>query len=106
MVRLAPPSGRRPLCLEVERLEDRLVPTWGSPWLAMTPVPPAVKVDLNSAGHAQGSGGISFTEIDWVRFTARATGTYHLTVNTPNSNLDPIVGVYSKDDYRLTLVGA
>ncbi|HMP60872.1 MAG TPA: leishmanolysin-related zinc metalloendopeptidase [Gemmatales bacterium] len=90
------PKARHQVRLQVELLEERLNPPWGSIPPASVPAPwGAPLVVLDAQGDAQGFADISAKEIDWVRFVAPTTGVYAFTVTTPTSNLDPVAALYN-----------
>jgi hypothetical protein len=94
-------SSSRPR-LNLECLEDRLTPSWGSVPPAVVPPPAnATPVILNSQGDAVGNADISSTEVDWYKFTAHVTGMHVFQATTPASNLDTVAGLYSSTGMRL-----
>lgn len=94
-----PLSKVRPL---VERLEDRLTPSWGStPPATLTPPTSFTSVTLNSSGDATGNASIATTEIDWYRFTASTGGSYIFEATTPSSSLDTVIGTYTSAGSRV-----
>jgi hypothetical protein len=86
----------------MESLEPRLALTWaGVPPVSITP-PSAASVTLNSQSDASGSASIAATEVDYLAFTARSTGSYTLSASTPSSNLDTVIGVFNSAGQRLS----
>jgi hypothetical protein len=70
--------------LQVETLEDRLVPSWGStPPLTIAVPPAAVAVRLNGQKDARGVASNIRGEVDFFRFTAPSSGVYHFEALTP-----------------------
>jgi hypothetical protein len=79
-----------------EVLEPRLAMTWaGAPPSSITPPGLFTNVVLNSNSAASGNASITSTEVDYYKFQALADGVYEITAKTPNSSLDPVVGVFS-----------
>lgn len=88
--------------LEVEQLEDRLVPSWAGTPPSLISVPASsVAVTLNSAGDAQGSASVASTEVDYYTFVAPRAGSYFISALTPSSNLDTVLGVFNSSGQRL-----
>lgn len=95
-------TTRRWLTLRGERLEDRLALAWaGMPPNFITPPTGAVPVTFNSQGDAQGTASIAATEIDYYTFLAPRAGNYRITTQTPNSNLDTVIGVFNAGGQRM-----
>ncbi|MCI0463933.1 MAG: hypothetical protein L0Z62_43925, partial [Gemmataceae bacterium] len=93
---------RRARTLQVERLEERLTPSWTSmPPATITPPTSFVPAILNSQGDATGSAAITGTEIDWYRFTSALAGSYVFQVTTLTSTVDTVIGLYSAAGSRL-----
>ncbi len=98
-IQQAAPRNRR-IRLFLERLEDRLTPSWSSVPPATVPVPSLyTPVVLDTLGDAAGDSSIATTEVDWYRFTAPAGGTYVFQTTTPGS-LDTVMGIYSSTGLR------
>jgi hypothetical protein len=97
------PETRRRFRPGLEQLEDRLTPSWSSVPPAWIPPPAnALPVTLNSQGDAGGPGYNYYGENDFVRFTARTSGTYVFQATTPYySNMDTVIGVFDAAGYRL-----
>lgn len=94
-------SRRRSLV--VEALETRWTPAWaGVPPIAITPPANPVNVVLNSSGDAAGNAAVSSAEVDYYRLVAPTSGSYRISVATPISNLDPVLGVFSAAGRRLS----
>jgi hypothetical protein len=88
--------------LEVEALEDRLVPSWaGVPPASIVPPASYTAVTLDAAGDARGSAAITADETDYYSFIAPAAGNYRFSALTPASDLDPVLGVFGADGSRL-----
>jgi hypothetical protein len=86
----------------LEILEDRVTPSWfGAPPEFIAPPTTAVRVSLNAAGDATGAASITRGEEDFFTFVAPTDGAYRLAVNTPSSNLDPVLGVFNAAGQRL-----
>jgi hypothetical protein len=89
--------------LLLELLEDRLTPAWGSIPPALVPVPTAtVSVVQDGNGDAFGNDSIDTNEVDWYEFRALTRGTYVFNVNTPDSDLNPVLSVYNARGSRLS----
>src|SRR5262245_11247795 len=87
--------------LGVERLDDRLVPSWGSVPPSALPLPAgAPPVTLTSAGDAAGTAAITSNEIDWYTFTT-AGGSFAVSASTPTSWLDTVIAVYDSAGRRV-----
>jgi hypothetical protein len=95
-------AARRPRSrLAVERLEDRVTPSWGGVPPSLVAVPPSVvAVALNSGGDAIGSAGIATGEVDWYRFTTAAGG-ITIAARTPYSSLDTVIALYDAKGRRV-----
>lgn len=102
---------RRPLCpsassgrarLVLEPLEERLVLSWSSVPPSVIPVPTnAAVISLDSGGDAQGNAAISANEIDYYTFVPATSGSHRLSVLTPTSNLDSVLGVFDSQGRRV-----
>src|SRR5262245_11900031 len=98
--RLSPPRRSQPL--KLERLEDRLTPSWASlPPAAIVPPTAFQPVTLDTQSNATGNAAVTNNETDWYRFTSTAAGSYVLEATTPTSNLDTVIGLYSANGLRL-----
>jgi hypothetical protein len=87
--------------LAVERLEDRVTPSWGGVPPSLVAVPmSAVAVALNSGGDAIGSAAVSTGEVDWYRFTTAAGG-ITIAARTPYSSLDTVIALYDAKGRRV-----
>lgn len=99
-----PGRGRRagPRRLRLEILEFREVLAWsGVPPVSIVPPSNAVVLGLDSQGDTSRTATIASTEVDYFTFTAGTAGSYRINVNTPTSNLDPVLGVFSTQGNRL-----
>jgi hypothetical protein len=95
-------AGTRRTRLQVEALENRCLLSWGSvPPGSIPPDVAAVTVALN----AQGNAAITANEIDYyileIPASAPAVDTYVISVSTPSSNLDTVLGVYNAAGLRI-----
>jgi hypothetical protein len=91
---------RRPLLGEV--LEARWTPAWsGVPPAFISPPANSVGVTLNAQNDLTGTASIASTEVDYYSLTTPASGSYRLSVTTPSSNLDPVLGLFSSTGGRL-----
>jgi hypothetical protein len=88
-------NRRRATVAEV--LEPRLAMTWGAvPPSSISPPGIFTNVVLNSSSDATGTASISnANEIDYFKFQATADSLYYITAKTPNSGLNPVLGVFS-----------
>jgi hypothetical protein len=88
--------------LNLEQLEDRLVPSWkGTPPSLITVPAFSTKVQFSKYGDTWGQAAITTNEVDWYSFTAPATGDYHLEAWSPEDHLDTVLGVYNRLGQRL-----
>lgn len=105
-------SPRKPSCvchtsrrvqLEIEALEERIVPSWaGVPPTQITPPTSSVSVSLNRQGDATGNAAITNNEVDYYSFTAATTGAYRLSATTPTTSyLDTVLGVFNSSGQRV-----
>lgn len=95
------PKRRQPALVEV--LETRRLLTWTSMPPSSVPVPTApTYVDMNAAGDIVVNRAIDHNEVDWYRFVAKVSGYYTISTETPGSDLDTIIGLYSQSGTRLT----
>jgi hypothetical protein len=86
----------------LERLEDRLTPSWaGVPPATITPPAAFTAFSLNGQGDATGSASITGGEVDWYRFTAPVGGAHVFQATTPSSDLDTVIAVFSSAGQRL-----
>jgi hypothetical protein len=88
--------------LQLEQLEERLTPSWAGTAPALIK-PPTVftQVNLDFQSDAGGVAAISNNEVDWYRFTARATHSYTFQVLHQGGSLDPVIGVFNAAGSRL-----
>jgi hypothetical protein len=85
-----------------------VVGLWAGPaaaaWPATPPTPiapfPPTATEVVTSGLVQGFGSIDAQEIDWYTFVAKA-GNHHISLSTPTSNLDTVLGVYDSAGNRL-----
>jgi hypothetical protein len=89
--------------LNLEYLEERLTPSWGStPPSTLTSLPTSyTSITQNSSGDVTGNASIASTEIDWYRFTAVASGSATFEALTPSSSLDSVIAVYNSSRARV-----
>src|SRR4051794_22142664 len=101
--RMKSPYATRRASLGLERLEDRVTPSWaGTPPAQITPPTGALVVTLDSqTGDAAGTGYNYYGENDFVRFTTTVAGSYVFRASTPNSRMDTVIGVFSAGGARL-----
>src|SRR3954463_15835894 len=101
--RMKSPYATRRASLGLERLEDRVTPSWaGAPPAQITPPPNALVVTLDGqTGDAGGSGYNYYGENDFVRFTTATSGSYVFTASTPYSRMDTVIGVFNSSGARL-----
>lgn len=85
----------------LEALEDRLALSWGPIPPSVVPIPRAVTATLNRDTVAAGSGAITNNEVDYFTFVAPTKGEYRFSTETPGSNLDTVLGVFSGTRRRL-----
>src|SRR5262245_37397296 len=96
-------SVRRYLRPHTEVLETRLALSWtGVPPTGIAPPSNALPLNLNSQGDATGAASITSTEVDYYTFTAPISGAYRIATQTPASNLDTVLGVFSAAGTRIT----
>src|SRR6476469_3493166 len=87
--------------LGVEPLEDRVVPAWGSVAPTMIHVPTAAAALIaNFTGIASGDASIAKREVDWYKFTTTG-GAITFSATTPNSDMNPVIGVYNSKGFRV-----
>src|SRR5262245_39438643 len=97
----SPVTPRKKSLLQLEALEDRLVPSWtGVPPSAIVPSAGAVAVSLSGTA-AEGDAAVTANEVDYYTFLAPTSGTYTLSATTPASGLDPVLGVFGSGGQRL-----
>src|SRR5262249_24551945 len=101
--RMNSPFATRRASLALERLEDRVTPSWaGTPPAQITPPTGALVVILDSqTGDAAGTGYNYYGENDFVRFTTTVAGSYVFRASTPNSWMDTVIGVFNASGARL-----
>ena len=88
--------------LSVERMEDRVTPSWGAiPPAVIAPPVGATLVTLNGFGQGSGSADISANEIDWYKLSAPATGSYQIRTDNSASGVDTVLGVFNVYGTRL-----
>src|SRR4051812_32491883 len=81
--------------LSVEPLEDRTLLSWGTnPPLQVTLPANPTAVTLNGQGDAGGTASIASAEVDWYRFTTRATGTYVISATGITASFNTVLGFY------------
>lgn len=94
-------SSNRRTRLSIETLEDRVTPSCGSVPPAAIEVPAtSAPIVLNSEGDHFGSARITADETDWFRVRVWS-GKYTFVATTPNSDLDPVIGVYDATGKRV-----
>src|SRR5688572_7127064 len=94
-------TGGSRIRLGMERLEDRVTPSWGDVPPSTIELPASsVAVALNSEGDFIGSARITADETDWYRVRVWS-GKYTFVATTPNSTLDPVIGIYDAAGERM-----
>ena len=87
--------------LNVENLEERVVPAWAGVPPTAIGLPAYTAVTLNAQRDAAGNASIANSEVDYYSFVAPTAGTYRFAATTPTSNLDPVLGVFNSSGQRV-----
>lgn len=88
--------SRKQRRLEMEAFEERIVMSWRMVPPAQMRLPVAQRITLDEDATASGRAAITRYENDFYTFVAPRTGEYTFEARTPNSRMDPILGVYRR----------
>ena len=97
-------TGHGPRWLQptVEVLECRIVPSWaGVPPETVPPPTNPYQFNLNNQGDATIGSSITSSEVDYFRINASSSGSYLIRINTPSSNLNPVLGLFDVTGLQL-----
>src|SRR5262245_38540056 len=79
----------------VERMEDRVTPSWGAVPPAVVAPPAFAWTTLNGLGQGSCSAASTADEIDWIKISAPATGSYVIQTDNTSSGVNTVLGVFN-----------